>query len=100
MNKNNQQLKLSQWEFPIVSGPHTIQELEKLNMPENDGRVPQVPFGFGNSNWEEFKSNFKDGDNILGYCSSKKDWNIGMGREGYILVRNEIIIAEKMTRMN
>jgi len=93
-------IPLSEWEHPIVSGQHSVENVEAKNLSPDDGRVPHVPFGFMNSRWIEFKTSFRTGDEIMLYSSNEKDWERGMGREGYILVRNQIIIDEIMTKMN
>jgi hypothetical protein len=34
---------------------YTIEEIEATHTYPNDGRVPHVPFGFGNAEWLSFK---------------------------------------------
>jgi hypothetical protein len=49
---------------------------------------------------EEFLDAWREGDCILEYCTSKQSWNQGMGRAGFILLRDGQSIAALMTRMN
>ncbi len=40
------------------------------------------------------------GDRVLYYCSERKEWDAGMGSEGYALVRNGEVIDELVLKMN
>ncbi len=46
------------------------------------------------------KSKWASGDRVLYYCSERKEWDAGMGSEGYALVRNDEVIDGLVLRMN
>lgn len=46
------------------------------------------------------KSKLESGDRVLYYCSERKEWDAGMGSEGYALVRNDEVIDSLVLRMN
>ena len=48
----------------------------------------------------EFLGEYQEGDIVLEFCSSKQSWNQGMGRAGYILLRDGKAIAFLGTAMN
>ena len=52
-------------------------------------RVPQVPFGFAHSGWEHFKSQYIAGDQIFDFRDP--------GAQGYVLLRNQCVIATFVT---
>ncbi len=83
-----------------MSKEFTVEELEKLHMYPDDGRVPHVPFGFNHQAWLRFKSQIKPGDKIFAFESSQESWEHLAGRAGYELVRDEEVIASIITRMN
>jgi hypothetical protein len=83
-----------------ASKEYTIPELEALHLPVDDGRVPHVPFGFMNGRWEEFKLQWRDGDKIFEFSSPTEAWKHLEGREGYVLVRREKVIATIITRVS
>ena len=58
------------------------------------------PMGFANDAWEELKSLMQPGDELWEYCSSKESWRRCMGRSGLELVRNGIVVASIIHRMN
>jgi hypothetical protein len=79
---------------------YTIEEIESANTYPDDGRVPHVPFGFGNAAWLSFKNKIRPGDKILDFCSSEHSWQNLAGRAGYILVREGKVIDTLVTIMN
>jgi hypothetical protein len=79
---------------------YTIEEIEATHTYPNDGRVPHVPFGFGNAEWLSFKSKIRPGDKILDFSSSAHSWQNLAGRAGYILVRGGKVIDTLVTIMN
>jgi hypothetical protein len=79
---------------------YTIEEIEKMKTPPEDGRVPHVPFGFQNQKWLEFKSQIQPGDKIHDFSSSEESWENLAGRAGYILVREGRVIDTFVTIMN
>ena len=48
----------------------------------------------------DFKSQALQGDIVYHFRSEPEEWERGMGSEGYIVVRNEQVIAEFVLRMN
>ena len=48
----------------------------------------------------DFLAHYQEGDVVLEFCSSKQSWRDGMGRAGYILLRDGKDITSLMTRMN
>lgn len=59
----------------------TIAEIESEHLYHG------VPFGYGNHNWEEFKSHYKEGDEIWQWSTSPMTWKMLVGRDGYVIVR-------------
>ena len=47
-----------------------------------------------------FISYFKNGDLICCHCSPQKDWDIGAGVEGVVLVRDGKIVNSLVLKMN
>ena len=43
---------------------------------------------------------YRDGDTIFWYKSPHADWAVGMGSEGYVLVRDQYLVASVVIRMN
>ena len=84
-----------------IIGPLTIEEVEKesLDKLSKSSRkdIPKVPFGFINNRWNDFKSKYKDGDEIYYFSSDEKSWNGLYGREGYALIRNEKVVLVIIT---
>jgi hypothetical protein len=46
------------------------------------------------------KAKYAVGDDVFYYCSEREAWDVGMGSEGYILVRDNEIIDNLVVRMN
>jgi hypothetical protein len=85
------------------SDPLSIEEIERESLEELKSgapRVPQVPFGFANEDWEEFKLQYQPGDTILRVRSPPKSWQSLAGWEGLILVRDGTIIASIAERVS
>ncbi|MCP4263248.1 MAG: hypothetical protein GY774_37930 [Planctomycetes bacterium] len=84
-----------------VRGPMTIAEVEKesLDKLSKSSRqdIPKVPFGFMNDDWNDFKSKYKDGDEIYYFTSYENSWKGLYGRAGYVLIRNENVVAVIIT---
>jgi hypothetical protein len=51
-------------------------------------------------NCQEFLAEFREGDLVMEYCTSKQSWNEGMGMAGFHLMRGEQKVTTIMTRMN
>ena len=103
-NKLNQDEKLDKLfsEGTQVEGPFSIEQIEKDNMikVEKDGKSVVLAFGYINNDWEALKAQYQDGDKIYKFSSAEETWENLMGRAGYVLVRNNQIIAEIITLMN
>jgi hypothetical protein len=70
--------------------PKTVAQLEAESLErlvKEAGRVPQVPFGFSNKDWNEFKAKHKIGD------GEKLVWYVGGGLGGYLLMREGCVVA-------
>ncbi len=85
-----------------VEGPYSIEQVEKENMitVEKNGKSVALPFGFINDDWEVLKAQYQDGDQIYKFSTSAESWEKMAGREGYVLIRGDQIIAEIITLMN
>jgi hypothetical protein len=49
---------------------------------------------------QHFKQQTRPGDVIYHYCSEPSMWDLGMGSEGYIVVRDGQIVDSLVLRMN
>jgi hypothetical protein len=83
-----------------ISDPLTLEEIEAANLYQDDGRVPHVPFGFGNDKWLAFKCQLQPGDQLHAFESSAESWKHLAGRAGFLIVRGDEIIAQFDTLMN
>ncbi len=66
----------------------TIDEVEAKSLAEmatDPKRLPQVPFGFANRSWIEFKKQVQLGDKLVKYE--------GGGLGGYLLLRQGCFVA-------
>lgn len=61
---------------------------------------PCDPHGIFRQQFNEMQSVAMEGDVLYWYTSSRKDWQNGMGSEGYVLVRGNEIIGDLVLRMN
>jgi hypothetical protein len=43
---------------------------------------------------------YRDGDTIFWHNSPDADWAVGMGSEGYVLVRDQYLVESVVIRMN
>lgn len=84
-----------------------VQELlastsERQQQKKDPRRVETLrkPFGFGNERWEALKAQMQPGDELWEVCSARASWDALMGRAGYELRRNGVVIAAVITRMN
>lgn len=89
-------------EGAVVSGPFSINDIEKENLKKiaECKQCPQVPFGFVNHSWVKFKSQYKAGDVILRFRTNNKSWTGLYGRDGYALIRGDKIIDTLIREMN
>lgn len=61
---------------------------------------PCDPHGIFRQQFNEMQSVAMEGDVLYWYTSSRKDWQNGMGSEGYFLVRQDNIVFDIVTKMN
>ena len=92
-----------------VSSPMTAEEIEQSALEQlkefyrgsNTRKdIPMVPFGFANYKWNEFKSKVQQGDEIRKISAPKEYWQRLEGWEGYVLVRQGIVVWKMMTLIN
>lgn len=50
--------------------------------------------------WVQLKDTMRENDELWEYSSPLSCWRIGMGRAGYILMRDGDVIFDLLTRMN
>ena len=84
----------------MTGEPLTVGTIEAANTYPDDGRVPHVPFGFANDEWQRFKAAMLPGDRIYAFSSAPDSWKALAGRAGYVLVRNGKPVAQMVTLMN
>ena len=77
-----------------------VAAVERENLHPDDGRVPHVPFGFNNANWEDFKAKKTDASELRSFTSPDEDWRQCLGSEGYLWVEDGLIVSCIMTAMN
>jgi len=73
----------------------SIEEVEAENMYGYD-----VPFDPGNEEWEAFKSNIKEGDELWEWSTSQSSWDMLRGSSGYAILRNGEVISSMTTHIN
>lgn len=92
-----------------ISAPLTVKKIEAreqkkikadIQQHPDDKDVPAVPFGFQNADWQRFKKAIQPGDEIYFIAAPAKYWQHLAGWEGYVLVRNGIIIKSLATDVN
>jgi hypothetical protein len=94
-------MTLTDWKRPGATlEPITLEQIEAENLHEDDGRVPHVPFGFGNDQWLRLKEQIQPGDVFYFFSSPKEAWRNLAGRAGYMLVRGDEIVDTLVTIMN
>ena len=85
-----------------IEGPFTIEEVEKRAMEEikKSPDAPQIPFGYINEEWQEFKKKCSKNSAIYAFDSSRESWEALRGRKGYALIDNNKVIDIIITRMS
>ena len=48
----------------------------------------------------EYQQAYREGDEVYSYDSFDEWWDQGMGSEGYMLLRNSIIVEQLVRKMN
>lgn len=79
---------------------YTIEEAEIDNQYFNESLGKTITFGALNSNWEEFKLKFKNGDKLYLFRSPLRCWYILGGSESFIIERNGEKVASFKYRWN
>jgi hypothetical protein len=89
-------------EGSAVGGPLTVREIEQRSLREISqcSSCPQVPFGYANAAWKEFKSKVRRGDRIIYFVTDTASWRHLGGREGYALIRGARVVDSILTKMN
>jgi hypothetical protein len=64
----------------------SVEEMHRANVRDGNSRIPEVPFGFINDEWEKFKFQIVDGDEIW-YAAHT--WGPLDSWGGYLLVRKD-----------
>lgn len=78
----------------------TISQIEREDMESRsklariNPKMPMVPFGLNNGEWEVLKSMYKPGDKIVSFVSDKSSWKHHAGQSGYALVRAGCIVKQ------
>ena len=71
-----------------ITGPFTIEELERENMIEVKGIKEKLPFGYGNDKWQKFKADISNNDKV--YFMVKREGHFY--QDGHILVRGGCVV--------
>ena len=84
----------------LVERVEDIITLEEKHRVRGDSRIPDVPFGFLNTAWTKLKAQMQPGDELWEFHSGKESFAKSAGRAGYSIVRNGVIVASLIVRMN
>lgn len=76
-----------------AGGPHRLDDHPRAD-------VLRRPFGFQNERWEALKAQMRPGDELWEFCSDPASWDSLMGRAGYELRRDGIVVATIVSRLN
>lgn len=84
-----------------IEGPLSIQEIEKkeLKWTSTEKKV-QLPFGNRHEYWLRFIENFSKGDCIFYFKSGEESWKGLYGREGYVIVRNNVPVEVFLVKVS
>jgi hypothetical protein len=75
-------------------------ERKELKSVVSNGQRIEVPFGRLNPEWEKLKGLYQEGDCLFYFRTDQDSWNGLYGREGYVLVRDGIIVYAILTIMS
>lgn len=50
--------------------------------------------------WKNFYSKFQPGDRLVTFCTDQESWRAMAGRAGFLILRNNQIVAHEVTRLN
>ena len=77
-----------------VPKPPEVVEAESLaEMAKEPGRLPQVPFGFSNKSWNEFKAEMQEGDLLVAYIGNALGGHVLLRRGCFVGVFNTMVIG-------
>jgi len=77
-----------------------VEDLEKDNMVYLKKENKTIAFGYSNFLWESLKDKIRPTDKVFMFSSGEETWLRNSGRQGVVLVRNNIVIDEFITLMN
>ncbi len=92
------ELKAYLEQFKLLPGKTDQTRVCSIN--EVEAKVTGSPSPVFREHAEAFVAEYREGDLVEEYCSSKHSWNEGMGKRGYRLSRDGQQIAFLMTAMN
>lgn len=80
------------------TGPYTVDEIERVEMQEiqEHESVPQVPFGFLNEQWQQFKEEHVEaGDELYNFLSAEDGSSVSLyfAAMGVAVVRRGMVVA-------
>jgi hypothetical protein len=78
----------------------SVERVEQDFTGADDGRVPNVPFGFQNAAWEELKGEMRPGDELWLFSSDNESWQRLAGRAGVCAVRDGDVVGSLVTRIS
>jgi hypothetical protein len=92
----------NRWEAERITIDEAERHYPPLTGDKRSAHVPHIlkPFGFQSPQWEALKGQMQPGDELWSFTSPKEDWSRLMGRAGIALVRDGVMIASIITRMN
>jgi hypothetical protein len=78
----------------VIRGPLDVATVEKegLKAVRDCAHCPQVPFGYMNRYWQDFKHELRPGDLLVFFRSDSKSWGGLYGREGYAILRKGKVV--------
>jgi len=77
-----------------------VEDLEKDNMVYLEKENKTIAFGYSNFLWESLKNKIQPNDKVFMFNSGEETWLRNSGRQGVVLVRNNIVVDEFITLMN
>ncbi len=85
-----------------INGPFDILEIEKKHMVvvENSSKKDSIPFGYINFQWNDIKLKIQEGDKIFEFSTGPDSWQNLSGREGVIVLREDVVVGTIITLLN
>lgn len=78
----------------------SVEDVEKehvITSVHNPAIKEPTVFGFVHDQWETFKTQIQDGDELWEFCSDDGSWGALSGRAGYSIMRDGEIINSFVT---